>query len=172
MTREEQIDWLCRLRSDLNNGVIFTPWNKEFTEALTGALEQEPCENWYDIPSEEITLEQARSAVRELREKLGKCMFTPTCEDAISRQAVLDVAEESILDLEYISENIEFCNQIKALPSVTPTRKKGKWTKLSDIVPCVNCPLCGKTFTLLLGGDEMNYCPNCGAKMGGAENDD
>ena len=41
MTREEQVDWLCRLRSGLNNGVIFTPWNKEFTEALTGILEQE-----------------------------------------------------------------------------------------------------------------------------------
>ena len=42
MTREEQIDWLCRLRADLNNGVIFTPWNKEFTEALNDVLEQEP----------------------------------------------------------------------------------------------------------------------------------
>ena len=42
MTREEQTDCLCRLREDLNNGVIFTPWNKEFTEALTGILEQEP----------------------------------------------------------------------------------------------------------------------------------
>ena len=42
MTREEQTDWLCRLRANLNNGVIFTPWNKEFTEALTGILEQEP----------------------------------------------------------------------------------------------------------------------------------
>ena len=42
MTREEQTDWLCRLRAYLNNGVIFTPWNKEFTEALTGILEQEP----------------------------------------------------------------------------------------------------------------------------------
>lgn len=41
MTREEQIDWLCRLRADLNNGVIFTPWNKEFTEALNSVLEQE-----------------------------------------------------------------------------------------------------------------------------------
>ena len=42
MTREEQTDWLCRLRANLNNGVIFTPWNKEFTEALTGILEQKP----------------------------------------------------------------------------------------------------------------------------------
>lgn len=45
MTREEQIDWLCRLRADLNNGVIFTPWNKEFTEALNDVLEQEPCDD-------------------------------------------------------------------------------------------------------------------------------
>ena len=42
MTREEQTDWLCRLRAYLNNGVIFTPWNKEFTEALTGILDQSP----------------------------------------------------------------------------------------------------------------------------------
>lgn len=42
MTREEQTDWLCRLRAYLNNGVIFTPRNKEFTEALTGILEQSP----------------------------------------------------------------------------------------------------------------------------------
>lgn len=41
MTREEQVDWLCRLKADLNNGVIFTPWNKEFTEALTDILEKE-----------------------------------------------------------------------------------------------------------------------------------
>ena len=41
MTKEECIDWLCRLRADLNNGVIFTPWNKEFTEALTNILEPE-----------------------------------------------------------------------------------------------------------------------------------
>ncbi len=41
ITREEQIEWLCRLRADLNNGVIFTPWYKEFTEALNYVLEQE-----------------------------------------------------------------------------------------------------------------------------------
>lgn len=50
MTREEQIDWLCRLRAYLNNGIIFTPWNKEFTEALNKALEHTKNEEpayWY-----------------------------------------------------------------------------------------------------------------------------
>ena len=41
MTKEEKLDWLCRLKADLNNGVIFTSWNKEFTVALTDILEQE-----------------------------------------------------------------------------------------------------------------------------------
>ena len=54
MTREEQTDWLCRLRADLNNGVIFTPWNKEFTEALTDVLEQEPCD---DVISRQAVLD-------------------------------------------------------------------------------------------------------------------
>ena len=50
MTREEQIDWLCRLRADLNNGIIITPWNKEFTEALNNVLEQEPkTGHWIDV---------------------------------------------------------------------------------------------------------------------------
>lgn len=43
--------------------------------------------------------------------------------------------------------------------------RKGKWTKLSNTVPCMNCPICGSTFTLILGGDKMHYCPNCGADM-------
>lgn len=40
-----------------------------------------------------------------------------------------------------------------------------KWTKLSNTVPCFNCPICGSTFTLLLGADKMKSCPNCRAKM-------
>ena len=36
------------------------------------ALEQEPCEDWYDVPSNEMTLEQARQAVTDLRKKLAE----------------------------------------------------------------------------------------------------
>ena len=43
--------------------------------------------------------------------------------------------------------------------------RKGKWTKISNTVPCMNCPICGSTFTLIQGGNKMHYCPNCGAKM-------
>lgn len=47
--------------------------------------------------------------------------------------------------------------------------RKGKWTKISNTAPCMNCPICGSTFTLILGGDKMHYCPNCGADMRGEE---
>ena len=64
MTREEQVDWLCRLRADLNNGVIFTPWNKEFTEALTDILEQVPCEDCVSKQAvAEVLLKYAHSEV-------------------------------------------------------------------------------------------------------------
>lgn len=36
------------------------------------ALEQEPCEDWYDVPSDEMTLGQARRAVKDLRKKLSE----------------------------------------------------------------------------------------------------
>lgn len=77
------------------------------------------------------------------------------CDDTVSREAVKELFQEgSVMGMYYFLG-------IDKLPSVTPARKEGKWTKLSNINPCVNCPICGKTFTFLLGG----FCPNCGAKM-------
>lgn len=39
MTNEERIDWLCRLRTNIDNGIIFTPWKDEFIEALNEVVE-------------------------------------------------------------------------------------------------------------------------------------
>lgn len=49
------------------------------------ALEKDPCEDWYDVPSDEMTLEQARQAVKDLRKKVAEQ------EPMISREALLDV---------------------------------------------------------------------------------
>lgn len=45
------------------------------------------------------------------------------CEDAISRQAMLAIAGDSCLDLDSYEDTWEFCDQIKALPPVTPQKK-------------------------------------------------
>ena len=116
MTREEQIDWLCRLRADLNNGIIFTPWNKEFietTEALIGILEQEPCDDvceWFeqyvDIATDIVelrfsdgTVKRAKRGLymRDIEKSIRKMLIDQVanekkqepCDDAISRQAAI-----------------------------------------------------------------------------------
>ena len=85
-------------------------------------------------------------------------------DDCVSRANLINQLE--ILDKRYGSDFYwEVRKIVDSLPSVTPTRKVGKWTKISNTVPCMNCPICGSTFTLILGGDKMKYCPNCGAEM-------
>lgn len=54
------------------------------------ALEQESCEDWYDVSSNEMNLEQARQAVKDLRKKLVEHLEQEPCEDAISRKALLE----------------------------------------------------------------------------------
>ena len=44
-----------------------------------------------------------------------------TDTDTISRQAVIELIQGSICDLEYSDENRELCNKVRALPS-SPSR--------------------------------------------------
>ena len=53
-------------------------------------------------------------------------------------------------------------------------RPQGEWNphyterEYNDIF---NCKLCSCTFIVIQGKDNMNYCPNCGCRMKGADND-
>lgn len=51
---------------------------------------------------------------------------------------------------------------LEQLPSAEP-RKKGKWIDNRDV--SWMCSECGKWLDVLQGDVDMNYCPNCGAKM-------
>lgn len=44
------------------------------------ALEQEPCEDWYDVPSDEMTLGQARQAVKDLRKMWAEHLWQEPCK--------------------------------------------------------------------------------------------
>lgn len=46
-------------------------------------------------------------------------------------------------------------------------RKKGKWNRLRS--DTFHCKFCGTTFTVTQGENNMNFCPNCGARMEGEE---
>ena len=78
------------------------------------------------------------------------------CEDAISRKSMLDY-------IKYLHGEMPEEEFVKALPSVTPARKKGKWIVLKDeygdICEAI-CSCCGDN-----GNHRWKYCPNCGAEM-------
>lgn len=125
----------------------------ENLETIAKALEQEPCEIPYQSTSgllNAITYQEATNL--EL------------CEDCISRKEAIKVASG------YCHPS-NIAKELANLPSVQPTRPHGKWTKLPNSLPCMSCQKCGSTFTLLQGGEKMNYCPNCGCYMRGSEND-
>ena len=50
--------------------------------------------------------------------------------------------------------------------AVEPERKTGKWEDNNNIWMCNKC---GKWIDILQGDADMNFCPNCGARMEGSE---
>lgn len=165
MTIEEAKQFLTDISWDIGkmSVVLYSCKDGEKMREAIQALEQEPCEDWKDIPSNEMTLEQARSAVRELREMLGKSVLNPICEDAVSRQAAIDALRDA--------ENHafgSFCNGIiKAhkiiadLPSVNSMRKRGKW--IDDMPFLYRCSNCNATSNSKLFKSNLNFCPKCGS---------
>lgn len=133
--------------------------------------ELEPCEDWYDVPSDEMTLEQARQAVKDLRKKLSEYLEQEPCEDAVSRQEALNIVHKYFEH--YLQLNDDIClDGLRSLPSVTPKEKTGHWKPIeydgyADGYPVWDvweCSKCG----LEHNGDKESltaFCPDCGAKM-------
>ena len=90
------------------------------------------------------------------------------CEDAISRQAAIDMIAD--IDITNGFEPMFSGRQIQALlsdlPSVTPAPKMGRWKiKKASIHPYGNdvaCSECGHTMASSFG---YKYCPMCGCRM-------
>ena len=93
-----------------------------------------------------------------------KALEQEPCEDAISRQAVLDVTWEEPSYTDALNVLTEVRDKVKALPPVNPQKPKtGHWIP-SHIPESIldECSECGFS----CGAFTFNYCPNCGAKMG------
>ena len=113
----------------------------------------------------------------EVLEFTIKTLEQEPCEDAVSKAGVFEILG-NLMSIPYdfdrpITEKdvSESMDEIRNLPSVTPTRKKGKWINKSQKSGCgitfvaSECTCCGKK--TLFNCDELiyKYCPNCGAKM-------
>ena len=98
-------------------------------------------------------------------EEIIKALKQESCEDAISREAVLAIAGDSCLDLDSYEDTKEFCDEIKELPSVVHTQKTGRWIFVDNAHEHAHCSECDYGNVDLLDGRPHNYCPNCGSFM-------
>lgn len=86
-----------------------------------------------------------------------------TCGDVVSRDAVIMALTQ---DWNEKADNMisGFIRRIKALPSVTPQQRTGRW--IDNHTTCSECKWSMYDdiieSRLMVG---FNYCPNCGAKM-------
>ena len=92
-----------------------------------------------------------------------------TYEDAVSREAAIDAAENAFV------RGLLASPDIRKLPSAQPERKKGKWipqdhNKSNGMVSTLvfyypKCSECGHS------GNYTNFCPRCGADMRGDDDE-
>ena len=96
---------------------------------------------------------------KDIQEDLRKLkvLQKEPCEDAISRQALL----------EFFKDDDYVVNEINNMPSVLPKRKQGKWRQNGtgyDDEPIYECSKCGKR--VIFGEDGyFKGCPYCFAEM-------
>lgn len=156
MTREESID---RLRKISEKTPIRT--NGDDLLAITmaiKALSQEPSDTVSRGVFEQVMWERdiAIEQLHELGYEWGQKI--EPCDDAISREAVLDILYRE-------QEWYDIKTQIEELPPVT--QKSGKWIYRRE--DKYSCSKCGTTTRVDESGIEekpmYKFCPYCGAKM-------
>lgn len=86
-----------------------------------------------------------------------------SCEDAISRQAVLDYIHRILNQGTGKKKSFEFIRKyVEKLPPVKPQEKTGHWIfhEIEDTLRWYECDQCGAEAV-----KEYDYCHGCGAKM-------
>ena len=134
MTNEEAIEILKQFKKCLSD-VVFDEKGSEAWQMAIQALSQEPCERFeWGIDGNVYKITKAKD---------GKEICQQVCDDAISRQAVLDVVFESRKNFNNEFDQGFFADKIRDLPPVTPQQKSGKWIPVSERLPeafsFVNC---------------------------------
>ena len=158
MTREEELDWLCRLRSEI---YVYMPkeWLIPMNDALDmaiQALSQEPTEKPMTVDEMEREYEKSKALFHKIVE----------CDDAISREWLMRKATERFYTTNYFNH---ISAMIEEAPSVT--HKSGKWIERKNIartsiataivfIWAYECSECGHEVR-----HKTRFCASCGARM-------
>lgn len=112
-------------------------------------------------------VKEVTEALRSISVRMDKALSQEPCDDAISREAVLNMQYRIDDSATLSTRDVVNVEDIEDLPSVT--QKSGKWILLDE---CANsgyyCSNCQKK--LVKEGwsntvKKIKFCPNCGAKM-------
>ena len=108
-------------------------------------------------------------AFHAIKNKVIEALEQEPCEDAVSRQAVIDEIEFFQINPQHF-DFVGLIDNIKGMPSVNP-QKIGHWVQYGNSwEDKFKCSECGKEQPKILCGERIighwsDYCPNCGAKM-------
>ena len=119
-----------------------------------------------DHPVYQDTVGELMEAVIQVYEKHKPTLSTNLAEvgtDCISRQAAIDAVMECY-DNDELFEVYEW--KLNELPTIQP--KRGKWIYQIGMVKCDQCL---RAIRRIDHDGLLNFCPNCGAKMEGADDE-
>ena len=137
-------------------------------EIAIKSLEQEPCGDAIDR-AEAIKIASGYCHPANVAKELAKLppVNPQSCEDAISRQYLIDIATKDGA-YDYVS-----AQEIANAPSVTPQPKTGHWiehpeieTSTPEYLMFYECSECGDKKCFCKSDiHKKHFCNNCGAKM-------
>lgn len=106
---------------------------------------------------------QMESYVHEALGMAIEALFAEPCDDAVSRQAVLNILFYKSDGNGEVKLSNELRDRIRRLSPVTPKQKMGRWIKISpaDIYECSECGQNVMTSDICA----YKFCHGCGAKM-------
>ncbi len=91
--------------------------------------------------------------------------------DLISRQAVIDAVKALPNSRNGYSGTYDKATILGAIEELPSAERTGKWIYEGKRgrFPTCKCSVCGnrENADWAILGDNVNYCPNCGARMGG-----
>lgn len=131
---------------------------------------EEACEVVINALEQQVTDAVDRVTIKEYLDSFGKetNVTLQTCEDCISRQAVIDTIDRWVKNMHVLialpaNEVTPLFESVHELPSVIPQQKMGRWIVLKDEFDDVCeavCSCCDKN-----GNHKWAFCPFCGCKM-------